>query len=486
MGRVYIAEHLQLNRTVAIKSLLPQFLGNKEIKARFKNEASTLAHLQHPNIVGLFDYIETDSGMYLIMEYVKGTPLDDLISKIIGPLPEPKALPIMKGILDGFSYAHKQGVIHRDIKPANIIITENDEVKILDFGIARLIGEGNQNLTKTGTQMGTVFYMSPEQVQGKKVDIRTDIYSLGVTFYQMLTGINPYKDLTTEYEIYTKIVKEDLTPPQEIYPGIPMYFAAVIKKAMEKDPKNRFQTCEEFLAAIQDKSVNTADAPDYKEDDGQDTVQTSPVIIEDKVNKNQKKKMIAIMGFIPIFLAGGIISYYSFYNKDQDHDGVADRYDACPDVSGGSGLGCPPDSDGDGVYDTDDACPDMFAENGLGCPPDSDGDGVYDKDDACPDLAGKGVDGCQLNGSHMFWYDADDSNNYWSGDIQIYVDGNYEGTINAWADKNPGCGTSGFVTISRPPGTYKVTTVNEKWDFGSATFTIYEDQCNDTPYVNKQ
>ncbi len=111
MGSVYLAKHLQLNRTVAIKSLLPQFLGNNEIKARFKNEASTLAHLQHPNIVGLFDYIETDSGMYLIMEYVKGTPLDDLISKIIGPLPETKALPIIKGILDGFSYAHKQGVI---------------------------------------------------------------------------------------------------------------------------------------------------------------------------------------------------------------------------------------------------------------------------------------------------------------------------------------------------------------------------------------
>ncbi len=319
MGSVYLAKHLQLNRTVAIKSLLPQFLGNNEIKARFKNEASTLAHLQHPNIVGLFDYIETDSGMYLIMEYVKGTPLDDLISKIIGPLPETKALPIIKGILDGFSYAHKQGVIHRDIKPANIIITENEEVKILDFGIVRLIGEGNQNLTKTGTQIGTVFYMSPEQVQGKKVDIRSDIYSLGITFYQMLTGLNPYKDLTTEYEIYTKIVKEDLTPPQEIYPGIPMYFAAVIKKAMEKDPKDRFQTCEEFLSAIHEKSVYISDQVLSK-----DHLTKKPSEIftekENKKNKNSKFIIIAITIIIAVIVGGGVIFVYDNYYKSNEDD----------------------------------------------------------------------------------------------------------------------------------------------------------------------
>ena len=256
MGSVYLASHTQVNRKVAIKSLLPQFMANTEIKQRFKNEASTLAHLQHPNIVGLFDYTEDETGMYLVMEYVDGTPLDDFIKNVTGPMPEKRAVPIMKEILLGFSYAHQKGVVHRDIKPANIIITKSDGAKILDFGIARLVGEGNHNLTKTGTQMGTVFYMSPEQVQGKKLDHRSDIYSLGITFYQMLTGINPYNGITTEYEVFSRIVKEDLPAPQDVYPGVPAYLSSILKKAMEKDPDNRFQSCDEFLKAVDEKTTD--------------------------------------------------------------------------------------------------------------------------------------------------------------------------------------------------------------------------------------
>ena len=129
MGSVYLASHTQVNRTVAIKSLLPQFMANEEIKQRFKNEASTLAHLQHPNIVGLFDYIEDETGMYLVMEYVEGIPLDDFITNVTGPMPEERAVPIIKEILAAFSYAHQKGIVHRDIKPANIIITQNDGAK---------------------------------------------------------------------------------------------------------------------------------------------------------------------------------------------------------------------------------------------------------------------------------------------------------------------------------------------------------------------
>ena len=149
MGSVFLAKHTQVERVVAIKSLLPQFMSNNEIKQRFKNEASTLARLQHANIVGLFDYYEDESGMYLIMEYVEGIPLDDFIRDVTGPMPEERAVPIINRILEAFNYAHQQGIIHRDIKPANIIITKDDNVKILDFGIARLLGESNHNLTKT-------------------------------------------------------------------------------------------------------------------------------------------------------------------------------------------------------------------------------------------------------------------------------------------------------------------------------------------------
>lgn len=261
MGAVYLAEHTQVYRKVAVKVLHPQFLKNQEIRLRFKNEASMMAHLQHPNIVSLYDYVEDESGMYLIMEYVEGAPLDEFISRVTGPMPEYKAVPIMKQILEAFNYAHDKKIVHRDIKPANVLIGQNGDVKILDFGIARILGEGGHNLTKTGTQMGTVFYMSPEQVQGKKVDHRSDIYSLGVTFYQMLTGINPYKGITTEYEVYSKIVSEELPNPKDIYPGVPDYLVPILKKALNKIPDDRFVSCNDFLNAIENKTLASFSNP---------------------------------------------------------------------------------------------------------------------------------------------------------------------------------------------------------------------------------
>jgi serine/threonine protein kinase len=460
MGSVYLATHTQMNRKVAIKALLPQFMANVEVKQRFKNEASTLAHLQHPNIVGLFDYIEDETGMYLVMEYVEGTPLDDFITNVTGPMPEDRAVPIMKEILSGFSYAHQKGIVHRDIKPANIIITSNDGAKILDFGIARLIGEGNNNLTKTGTQMGTVFYMSPEQVQGKKVDQRSDIYSLGVSFYQMLTGVNPYKGLTTEYEVYSRIVKEDLPPPQEIYPGIPVYLSNILKKALAKEPEERFQTCDEFLAAIHEKtSISTAsvslEATPPKVSQSANSVQgkvktsngirlaalvlgiigfiascipyvsflgfilsllavifgvKALSVIRKNPNINQTKGIptaglvIGIIGLlVSLIMSIGLIYVLNF--QDSDGDGVIDRYDYCK-YEEGTLMGCP-DSDMDGFEDYIDECPDIVGDT-YGCP-DMDSDGIPDKDDICPDLPGEiDSNGCPPDTDSDGVYDLDD------------------------------------------------------------------------------
>jgi serine/threonine protein kinase len=205
MGNVYLGEHTQLERKVAVKMLHPRLTSNSALRERFKNEASAMAHLQHPNIVALYDYMENEDGLFLIMEYVEGHELDHYIKNVTGPISEEEIEKIMAQTLGAFDFAHSKGIVHRDIKPSNILLTAEGQVKVLDFGIAKLL-DADKTLTKTGTQMGTVLYMSPEQVKGEKVDQRSDIYALGVTLFQMATGQAPYRSDTTEFEVYNQIV----------------------------------------------------------------------------------------------------------------------------------------------------------------------------------------------------------------------------------------------------------------------------------------
>ncbi len=260
VGTVYLATHTQLGRKVAIKVLNPTLVSNTDIRERFRNEATTLSALQHVNIITLYDYLEEEKGLFLILEYATGQALDDYILKVSGPIPEQKAIYFFEQILDGFAYAHQKGVIHRDIKPSNLIITNDSEVKILDFGIAKILKEGKRNLTKTGTQLGTVLYMSPEQVQGKFIDHRTDIYSLGVTLFEMLTGKCPYDEQThTEYQVYEKILKEPLPTASSFYPGVSDKMQYIISKATAKNPEDRYQSCEEFKAALRQSTTALKD-----------------------------------------------------------------------------------------------------------------------------------------------------------------------------------------------------------------------------------
>lgn len=249
MGEVWLAVDRRINRQVAIKSLHPQLLKNEEVRSRFRNEAMTLAKLQHPNVVGLFDYIENETGSYLIMEYVEGEPMDDFIRLKTGPIPEKKASDLFAQILQGVAYAHQRNIIHRDIKPSNFLIDPRSNVKILDFGIAKVLEE-DKGLTKTGTRMGTVFYMSPEQVRGEHADKRSDIYSLGITLFQMLTGTKPYGQEATEFQVYSDIVSKPLPRAKTIYPAVSDHAQAVMDKATEKNPDQRFQSCAEFLSAL--------------------------------------------------------------------------------------------------------------------------------------------------------------------------------------------------------------------------------------------
>ena len=308
MGNVYLAEHTQLGRKVAVKSLHPQLVKNEGLRARFKKEASTMAHLQHPKIVTLYDYVEEEDGLFLIMEFVEGLPLDEYIREKSGPIPSEIAIPMMMQILDAFSYAHSKGIVHRDIKPSNIIISDRDEIKILDFGIAKLLSEAGNKLTKTGTQMGTVFYMSPEQVQGKDIDIRSDIYSLGVTFYQMLTGISPYDGMTTEFEVYSKIVSEPLPNASSLYPGVPEFLDKVILKATAKNKADRFQSCEEFSGYLSKRETPITES--------KTVVQTNNPL----QNQVPRVRVIPLIVFIAIVVIVGLIIKGRFNNSNSSDD----------------------------------------------------------------------------------------------------------------------------------------------------------------------
>jgi Protein kinase domain len=185
-----------------------------------------------------------------VMEFVEGVPLDEWINKKTGPIPEPRAAELLRQILDGVGYAHARGIIHRDIKPSNFLITPDEQVKILDFGIAHAMEGHEMKLTKTGTRLGTVLYMSPEQVQGHTIDLRSDIYAIGVTLFQMLTGQCPYRHDATEFQVFEQIVHHPLPRAAGIYPMVSPHMQYLIDKATAKSPQQRFQGCAEFFETM--------------------------------------------------------------------------------------------------------------------------------------------------------------------------------------------------------------------------------------------
>ena len=249
MGSVYLAFNTNIDQQVAIKALRPEVARNAALRARFKQEAEMLCSLDHPGIVKFLNYVETAEGVFLIMEYVKGMTLEDFISKKNGLIVESKAYPLICEILDAFSYAHSKGIVHRDIKPANIIIQDDGHIKIMDFGIAQIVSEAN--VTDGKAIMGTPAYMSPEQIYGKDIDARSDIYSIGVLIHNMLTGRAPYDStLLTAQEIKRRVVKDDMPRMAETYPYISDKIQAVVDKATQKVPEARYQSCLEMKSAV--------------------------------------------------------------------------------------------------------------------------------------------------------------------------------------------------------------------------------------------
>ncbi|MBN1634095.1 MAG: serine/threonine protein kinase [Ignavibacteria bacterium] len=316
MGIVYLAEHITLKRKAAIKVLNPILSQNEQIKARFVNEAVTLSQLNHKSIVLLYDFTSQDNQLFLIMEYADGHTLSEIIERNEA-LQENYAVNIFKDILSGFVYAHSKGIVHRDIKPSNIIIESNGNPKILDFGIAKILAS-DAKITKTGMKLGSVSYMSPEQILGKQIDYRTDIFSLGVTLFETLTGKLPFDTSTdSEFEIQSKIVEGNFKSVKTFNPNISDRVQNAIIIATSKNPNDRFQSCNDFKNYLTITNIKQQQFSVYPYVQKTKVSEIHPVT----KNKNSKAGYIIVFTIIGLIAITGLILLLTF-GKEENEDKI--------------------------------------------------------------------------------------------------------------------------------------------------------------------
>ena len=253
MGRVYLGEHMKMNRQCAIKVMNPNLVNDTDSATRFAREASNAARILHPNVAAVFDYGDADKIVYLVMEFVDGEPLSTILERE-APLAARRAVDLARQIADGLGAAHELGIVHRDLKPDNVIVTrsrnQREIPKVVDFGIAKAVtGLGQEGLTRSGLVIGTPEYMAPEQLLGDPVDARADVYSLGCILYQMLTGIHAFSADTREQMIRRRLHE---APPhvREVVPGIPRQLDAVITKMLARSSSGRFANGTEVRDAL--------------------------------------------------------------------------------------------------------------------------------------------------------------------------------------------------------------------------------------------
>ena len=245
MGKVYKVRNVISDRVEAMKILLPNLASEKELADRFLREIKLLATLHHPNIASLRTALTLDNQLVMIMEYVDGVTLSSRLQQ--GPISAGETVKYVDQVLNALSYAHKLGIVHRDIKPANMMLTADGTVKLMDFGIAR--SGSDRSLTTTGTTLGSLNYMAPEQIKGDPTDARSDIYSLGVSMYEMVTGMLPF-EAASSFSMMSAHVEQIPKAPIIHKPGLPESLNQIIMMALAKDPANRFQTADAFRAAL--------------------------------------------------------------------------------------------------------------------------------------------------------------------------------------------------------------------------------------------
>jgi len=258
MGEVFKGRDPMLERDVAIKSLRPEFAARADILERFRTEAVALARLNHPNIAGVYRFFRHADQYYMVMEFVAGETLDQLVVRR-GALPWQEAIRYGIAALNGLEHAHRAGVVHRDIKPANMMVAVDGSLKLMDFGIARILEK--MRLTRSGHLIGTLEYMSPEQVQGRDVDARSDLYSLAVVLFELLTGRVPFSK-GTDFEIMKAQIEEPPPPLRQFAGSLPVVLENILSRALAKDPAQRYPDASAFRNALEGALSSHLPPPD--------------------------------------------------------------------------------------------------------------------------------------------------------------------------------------------------------------------------------
>lgn len=328
MGEVYCAEHSKIGRRAAVK-ILTHTSGTDASLERFFNEAQIQSNLRHPNISTLYDFTEIDCQPCIIMEYVDGPTLAERI-RPSGPLPLREIVHIFEAVVEAIAYIHNKGVVHRDIKSNNIKISSNGEVKLLDFGIAK--SEASQQLTATGAVIGTLQYLSPEQLMGGVADARSDIWALGVLLYEMAVGRVPF-EATTFGELCRKIQKVEYVAPAVLNPAIPPEIASIINRCLRKNPSDRYRVAQDLLndtkrlgALMEEPLVSRSIS---NRDHNRNTIRIALTGID--------KKLLGVMGIlIVVFISMGTGIYLVSTNRDHSTNSTKDSSPSASELAVGS------------------------------------------------------------------------------------------------------------------------------------------------------